>query len=169
MDEIGRGTSTYDGISIAWAVAEYLVTSEQKAKTLFATHYHELQKLEESYPKKIKNYQVAIEDNNGEPVFLHKVIKGGASHSFGIAVAKLAGVPEIVTKKAMEILEILESKVLKSDQAEVFVNENINKKINKHSDTKILKVLNKINILELTPLQAQQKLSELKEISNEQN
>ncbi len=110
MDEIGRGTSTYDGISIAWAVAEYLVTSELQPKTLFATHYHELQKLAELYPEKIKNYQVAIENNNGEPVFLHKVIEGGANHSFGVAVAKLAGVPKIVTQNAVEILQKLEAK-----------------------------------------------------------
>lgn len=111
MDEIGRGTSTYDGISIAWAVAEYLVTEKSvAAKTLFATHYHELQALEERYPKKIRNYHVAVDNTSDVPHFLHKVMKGGASHSHGIAVAKLAGVPESVTEKAQKILSKLEER-----------------------------------------------------------
>jgi DNA mismatch repair protein MutS len=111
MDEIGRGTSTYDGISIAWAVAEYLVTEKSvAAKTLFATHYHELQELEDKFPNKIKNYQVAVDHESGQPKFLHTVIPGGASHSHGIAVAELAGVPEGVTKKARGILNDLERK-----------------------------------------------------------
>jgi DNA mismatch repair protein MutS len=114
MDEIGRGTSTYDGISIAWAVAEYLVhKNNPNAKTLFATHYHELQALTDSYPEKIKNYQVAIENKNGEPIFLHTVVEGGASHSFGVAVAKLAGVPKSVTQKSMEILSKLEGNIFR--------------------------------------------------------
>jgi DNA mismatch repair protein MutS len=109
MDEIGRGTSTYDGISIAWAVAEYLVTHFKPApKVLFATHYHELQDLENHYPQKIKNYSLAIADNRGAPIFLHTVLQGGASASFGIAVAKLAGVPNEVTQKAYAILATLE-------------------------------------------------------------
>jgi DNA mismatch repair protein MutS len=115
MDEIGRGTSTYDGISIAWAVAEFLVNSPNTdlkivgsgPKTLFATHYHELQDLETKFPERIKNYQIAVEENSGDPVFLHKVKKGGAGHSFGIAVAKLAGVPQEVCERAGEILNTL--------------------------------------------------------------
>lgn len=107
MDEIGRGTSTYDGISIAWAVAEYLI--KMGPKTLFATHYHELQKLEDEYPNKIKNLCVLANEKNGEPTFLHKVVDGRADHSFGIAVAKLAGVPEDVVKKANLILKKLET------------------------------------------------------------
>src|SRR5690606_29109615 len=99
MDEIGRGTSTYDGISIAWAVAEFLVTHYKiPPKTLFATHYHELQALEEKYPNKIKNFHMAVADDKGSPIFLHSLVPGGASHSFGVAVAKLAGVPdEVIT------------------------------------------------------------------------
>lgn len=159
MDEIGRGTSTYDGISIAWAVAEYLVTSEQSAKTLFATHYHELQKLAEVYPKRIKNYQVAIENNDGEPVFLHKVIEGGASHSFGVAVAKLAGVPKVVTQKAVEILHNLEQKV--------FHNSDFSNK-QKTSKEKIVQQLQKIDLENTTPVQALQLLVELqKQAKNE--
>ena len=108
MDELGRGTSTYDGISIASAIAEYIATNVQ-AKTLFATHYHELQDLENKYSQ-IKNYQVAVKHENGEPVFLHKVVPGGASHSFGINVAELAGIPREITEKAKELLNYLEGK-----------------------------------------------------------
>ncbi|HSX39262.1 MAG TPA: DNA mismatch repair protein MutS, partial [Candidatus Saccharimonadales bacterium] len=112
MDEIGRGTSTYDGISIAWAVAEYLVSHPKLTpKTLFATHYHELQKLEEKFPQKIKNYQVLVREHNGELIFLHTVAPGAASHSYGISVADLAGVPKEVTENAFKVLESLESKL----------------------------------------------------------
>jgi DNA mismatch repair protein MutS len=166
MDEIGRGTSTYDGISIAWAVAEYLVTSKQKAKTLFATHYHELQKLSEVYPDKIKNYQVAIEDNNGEPIFLHKVIKGGASHSFGVAVAKLAGVPGSVTQKAMNILNNLEKKVFHnndfSDGSNADKHTGENKKF-QNKNTNIQKQINDIDLENITPVKALQILAKLQD------
>lgn len=110
MDEIGRGTSTFDGISIAWAIAEYLVSNDSKIfpKTLFATHYHELQDLENKHPKKVKNYQMAILKNKPEPILLHKLIQGGAEHSYGIQVAKLAGLPEQVINKAQKILANLE-------------------------------------------------------------
>lgn len=113
MDEIGRGTSTYDGISIAWAVAEYLVSHfKPSPKVLFATHYHELQKLEESFPTKIKNYHLAVIENEGEPIFLHTVSTGGASASFGVAVAQLAGVPQEVISRAYDMLNNLEKKHL---------------------------------------------------------
>jgi DNA mismatch repair protein MutS len=109
MDEIGRGTSTYDGISIAWAVAEYLVkTRKTGPKTLFATHYHELQELERRYPKRIANMQMAVAQNGDGPVFLHTLVKGGASHSYGVAVAKLAGIPDSIIERAGEILLELE-------------------------------------------------------------
>ncbi|MBD3365867.1 DNA mismatch repair protein MutS [candidate division WWE3 bacterium] len=112
MDEIGRGTSTYDGISLAWSIASYLVTQKDlKPKTLFATHYHELCDLEKKFPDSIKNFQVLVqEDAEGEPIFLHKVTEGPAGHSCGIAVARLAGVPEEVTKKAEEVLKRLEGR-----------------------------------------------------------
>ncbi len=109
LDEIGRGTSTYDGVSIAWAVAEYLVTHWKKApKTLFATHYHELQDLQAQYPDRIYNAHMAVEDNQGKPIFLHRVVPGASSHSYGIAVAKLAGVPQEVITHAQERLAHLE-------------------------------------------------------------
>ncbi len=111
MDEVGRGTSTFDGISIAWAVVEHLVSKgKSHPKTLFATHYHELQSLGEVYPKKIKNFQVLVDGSGDDPVFLHKVVEGGADHSYGIAVAKLAGVPKGVVTRAGEILAQLESR-----------------------------------------------------------
>src|SRR5205814_1094190 len=111
MDEIGRGTSTYDGISIAWAVAEYLVTNSKiPPKTLFATHYHELQVLEEQYPSQIKNFHMSVASEKGEPIFLHTILPEGASHSFGVAVAKLAGIPELVIKRANELLKELEKR-----------------------------------------------------------
>lgn len=110
MDEIGRGTSTYDGISIAWAVAEYLISNKERPKTLFATHYHELQALEDRFPNQIHNFHMAVSDDRGEPVFLHTILPGGASHSFGVAVAKLAGIPEEVINRANELLGELKKK-----------------------------------------------------------
>jgi DNA mismatch repair protein MutS len=108
LDEIGRGTSTFDGLSIAWAVAEYLHNSpEHSAKTLFATHYHELTELAENLPG-AKNYQILAAETGGEIVFLHKLQKGKASKSYGIAVAQLAGLPQSVISRAKEVLEKLE-------------------------------------------------------------
>ncbi len=108
LDEIGRGTSTFDGLSIAWAVAEYLHNSpEHSAKTLFATHYHELTELAENLPG-AKNYQISATEKDGEVVFLHKLIKGKASKSYGIAVAKLAGLPVKVIERARDVLAKLE-------------------------------------------------------------
>jgi DNA mismatch repair protein MutS len=108
LDEIGRGTSTFDGLSIAWAVAEYLHNSaEHSAKTLFATHYHELTELAENLPG-AKNYQLTATEHNGDVVFLHKLQKGKASKSYGIAVAKLAGLPAPVIERAKDVLARLE-------------------------------------------------------------
>jgi DNA mismatch repair protein MutS len=108
LDEIGRGTSTFDGLSIAWAVAEYLHNSaEHSAKTLFATHYHELTELAENLPG-AKNYQITATEKDGEVVFLHKLREGKASKSYGIAVAKLAGLPVGVIERAKSVLEKLE-------------------------------------------------------------
>jgi DNA mismatch repair protein MutS len=108
LDEIGRGTSTFDGLSIAWAVAEYLHNSpEHSAKTLFATHYHELTELAEKLPG-AKNYQVLATEKNGEVAFLHKLQSGKASKSYGIAVARLAGLPANTIARAKEVLSKLE-------------------------------------------------------------
>jgi len=107
LDEIGRGTSTYDGISIAWAMVEYLHESQLRAKTLFATHYHELNEMENSFPR-VKNYNVSIKEMNNKVIFLRKLKRGGSEHSFGIHVAKMAGMPRSVVKRADEILKELE-------------------------------------------------------------
>lgn len=152
MDEIGRGTSTYDGISIAWAISEYLATHPQvSAKTLFATHYHELQKLEQLFPDRIRNYHMAIEEQNGTPLFLHTIVPGGASHSFGIAVARLAGVPEAVTKRATELLTQLELESVAT-----------NTEASPVPQSEVLQTIKQTDVLSLTPLQALNLLDELK-------
>lgn len=196
MDEIGRGTSTYDGISIAWAVAEYLTTSfKPSPKTLFATHYHELQELEHTYPKAIKNFHMAVAGNSTEPIFLHTLLPGGASHSFGVAVAKLAGIPEEVVGKATEMLHNLEQRnnqsVVIPAKAGIQEKEwtqdpsilagwqtrddkNLHSELVSESQTTvssqlsllshlIQKELEKIDIANITPLEAMNKLAELKE------
>jgi DNA mismatch repair protein MutS len=165
LDEIGRGTSTYDGISIAWAVAEYLVASKQNPKTLFATHYHELQVLEEQFPQKIKNFHMSVSNENGEPVFLHTIAAGGASHSFGVAVAKLAGIPQEVVERSKILLEELEKRSEVSDESpstllrdKSFTPQQINL-----ADHIIHKELEQIDISQMTPLEAMNKLAALKE------
>lgn len=162
MDEIGRGTSTYDGISIAWAVAEYLAAHfKTPPKVLFATHYHELQALEEHYPI-IRNFHMAVTDDHGTPVFLHAILPGGASHSFGVAVAKLAGVPEEVVEKAQEILSNLEKRNLEKKEKPLRIEyrEPAMATIAEHI---IHKELENIDISSLTPLQALNKIADLKE------
>ncbi|HNY14662.1 MAG TPA: DNA mismatch repair protein MutS, partial [Bacteroidales bacterium] len=107
LDEIGRGTSTYDGISIAWAMVEYLHENRMRAKTLFATHYHELNEMENSFSR-VKNFNVSIREMNKKVIFLRKLKRGGSEHSFGIHVAKMAGMPKSVVNRADEILKELE-------------------------------------------------------------
>jgi DNA mismatch repair protein MutS len=151
MDEIGRGTSTYDGISISWAIAEFLVTDKKrKPKVLFATHYHELQSLEEKFPNQIKNYRVAVDDDKGKPVFLFTVERGAASHSFGIAVAKLAGIPNKILDSATEMLEKFES----THEGRMPKNEA------KKSDT-ITQKIESLDINVMTPVAALNALVEL--------
>jgi DNA mismatch repair protein MutS len=109
MDEIGRGTSTYDGISIAWAIAEYLHEHPiHHPKTLFATHYHELNEMTHRFPR-IQNFNVAVKEDKGNIVFLRKLVQGGSNHSFGIHVAQLAGMPAGVTQRATQLLGELEA------------------------------------------------------------
>ena len=110
LDEIGRGTSTYDGMSIAWAIVEYIHEHKEfHAKTLFATHYHELNDLEDLFPR-VKNYHVAVKEVDNKVIFLRKLLPGGVAHSFGIHVAKMAGMPQDVVKRAERILKQLEKK-----------------------------------------------------------
>jgi DNA mismatch repair protein MutS len=109
LDEIGRGTSTYDGISIAWSIAEYLHENPFRAKTLFATHYHELNELAEKF-NRVKNYHVATKELGSKVIFLRKLTVGGSEHSFGVHVAKMAGMPQQIVDRANEILTQLEQK-----------------------------------------------------------
>jgi DNA mismatch repair protein MutS len=118
LDEVGRGTSTFDGLSIAWSLAEYLHNSpDVAAKTLFATHYHELNELESRYPR-IKNFNVQVREFDGKVVFLRKLVRGGADHSYGIQVASMAGLPDVVIARARQILTNLESHTLEVDSAD---------------------------------------------------
>lgn len=109
LDEIGRGTSTFDGMSIAWAIVEYIHQHNQKAKTLFATHYHELNELEEIYPR-VKNYHISVKEVDNNVIFLRKLVPGGVAHSFGIHVARMAGMPKAVIDSAQRTLNMLEKK-----------------------------------------------------------
>ncbi len=153
LDEIGRGTSTYDGISIAWAVAEYLLTTHRKqAKTLFATHYWELTKLEHEFSH-AANFQTAVEETPSGIVFLRKIVRGGTDKSYGIHVAKLAGLPSKAIKRAEEMLKELEKKP--DSQLSLFLPTP--------QEHPVLTELKKIDLLNLTPLQAHHKLCELKE------
>ena len=108
FDELGRGTSTYDGISIAWAIVEYIHEHRARAKTLFATHYHELNEMQRSF-KRIVNYNVSVKEIDGKVVFVRKLVKGGSEHSFGIHVAKIAGMPHSIVDRANEVLKQLEA------------------------------------------------------------
>jgi DNA mismatch repair protein MutS len=107
LDEIGRGTSTYDGISIAWAISEYLHEHPGRPKTLFATHYHELNEMSETF-ERIKNYNVSVKELKDNVLFLRKLVPGGSAHSFGIHVAKMAGMPQQVVRRATKMMEKLE-------------------------------------------------------------
>jgi DNA mismatch repair protein MutS len=156
MDEIGRGTSTYDGISIASAIAQYIVTNkEHQAKTLFATHYHELQDLEEQYPGKIKNFHMEVLKDEHGPVFLHTLLKGGASASFGIDVAKLAGIPSEIVLQAKNMLTQLEKK-----QKDI---QTAGQQSDHKSDDRVLHELLHVDISHLTPIEALNTLARLQE------
>mgnify|MGYP002814780580 FL=1 len=162
LDEIGRGTSTYDGISIAWAITEYLHDHKSKPKTLFATHYHELNQMEESFDR-IKNFNVSIKEENNQILFLRNLVPGSSEHSFGIHVAKMAGMPKNVLDKANEMLKQLE---LSRSSKELVINKispqldffNINDPL--LDDLK--KEIEELNLDELTPIEALLKLNELK-------
>ena len=162
LDEIGRGTSTYDGISIAWAITEYLHDHKSKPKTLFATHYHELNQMEESFDR-IKNYNVSIKEEKNQILFLRKLVAGSSEHSFGIHVAKMAGIPKNVLDKANDMLKQLE---LSRSSKELVINK-ISPQLDffNISDPKfdeLKKDLDGINLDELTPIEALLKLNELK-------
>ncbi|MBO7428666.1 MAG: DNA mismatch repair protein MutS [Paludibacteraceae bacterium] len=172
FDELGRGTSTYDGISIAWSIVEYIHEHPKaKAKTLFATHYHELNEMEKLFPR-IKNYNVSVKEVDGKVIFLRKLVRGSSEHSFGIHVAKLAGLPNKVVNRANEILEQLEvgnSKSPISDGSKPAKKkpEAVQLSLFQLDDPILEAVRDEINHLDinnLTPIEALNKLNEIKKI-----
>ncbi|HHW70527.1 MAG TPA: DNA mismatch repair protein MutS [Clostridiales bacterium] len=168
LDEIGRGTSTFDGLSIAWAVVEYICESKNiGAKTLFATHYHELTELEGQY-KGVKNYKIAVKEYGDDIIFLRKIMKGSADKSFGIQVAKLAGLPNPVVERAKIILEQLESADVHNVQKKKDI-PNHQLTFFDSTPTKIEKILKKVDIVNITPLEALNILNELVEEVKIQN
>jgi DNA mismatch repair protein MutS len=172
LDEIGRGTSTYDGISIAWSIAEHLHNAPQQPKTLFATHYHELNELEEKF-ERAKNYHVTNKEVGNKIIFLRKLARGGSTHSFGIHVAKMAGMPPSLINRANEILAELEERSQKTEvggsQTGQVLREMKGPKMqlsifDAHSETfdQIRNMLEGIDINRLTPVEALLKLQEIK-------
>ncbi len=168
LDEIGRGTSTYDGISIAWSLVEYLHNHPTaRAKTMFATHYHELSDLE-SRLERVKNYNVSVTESNHKIVFLRKLQQGSSQHSFGIQVAKLAGIPDNIIKRSNEILRQLEVQRSKEDIQDSLKNmPKVEYQLNLFSaaDPRLIKVqeiLDQLDINTITPVEALLKLNELK-------
>jgi DNA mismatch repair protein MutS len=169
LDEVGRGTSTYDGLSIAWAVGEHL-HDVVKCKTMFATHYHELVELANE-KSNAANYHVAAREYGDDVVFLRKLIKGGTSHSFGIQVGKMAGLPELVVMRANEILKGLEKEnpqtrggvkmpetAKKSPQLDLFLQTET---------SKVEQLLKEIDINRITPLEALSLITKLKNMINQ--
>lgn len=169
LDEIGRGTSTYDGVSIAWAIAEYLHQHPTQAKTLFATHYHELNEMTLNF-ERIKNFHVSIQENKGNIIFLRKLVQGGSEHSFGIHVAKLAGMPSKVVNRASEILKTLEESRTNGsskDTIKKVTEENMQLSFFQLDDPvleNIREELTKIDINTLTPIEALMKLNTIKKM-----
>ncbi|WP_069132281.1 DNA mismatch repair protein MutS [Rhodohalobacter halophilus] len=189
LDEVGRGTSTFDGLSIAWSLSEYLHNKpEVAAKTLFATHYHELNELEERY-ERIKNFNVQVKEHDGKVIFLRKLVRGGADHSYGIQVANMAGLPDVVINRAKEILTNLESHTLdvshdgngamaqsaKKKEAAKKVTKEVEKQaelpqmtlFGSQMDPNVETLLNKLEAADpnrMTPIEAMLMLSELKRL-----
>ena len=166
LDEIGRGTSTYDGISIAWAIAEYLHQHPSKAKTLFATHYHELNEMSEQF-ERIKNFNVSVKETKDSVLFLRKLVEGGSAHSFGIHVAKMAGMPQFVIQKANKMLKKLEeshnviptAQVVKNVQKEMQLSFfDMNDPLLEELKEDLLS----LDINTLTPVEALMKLNEMR-------
>ena len=172
LDEIGRGTSTFDGVSLAWSIAEFLNQHSYKPKTLFATHYHELNELEDKFPG-IVNYYITTEEKRNKVIFLRKMKKGGSEHSFGIHVARMAGIPKSVLKRASKILTQLES-----ERASISPKDTLKKikpdlyqlnlfEINDPKTAEIIEGIHKLNIESLTPIEALMKLNEFKQVLEE--
>jgi DNA mismatch repair protein MutS len=172
FDELGRGTSTYDGISIAWAIVEYIHERPNcQPKTLFATHYHELNEMEKSYSR-IKNYNVSVKELEKKVIFLRKLVRGGSQHSFGIHVAKMAGMPKSVVNRADEILAQLEtdnrqSVVAGKNLEQVSQREGMQLSFFQLDDPVLVQIRDEIknaDLNNLTPIEALNKLNEIKRI-----
>ena len=178
FDELGRGTSTYDGISIAWAIVEYIHEQRGHAKTLFATHYHELNEMEESF-QRIRNYNVSVREANGKVIFMRKLVRGGSEHSFGIHVAKLAGMPSSIIQRANQILADLEQGArnqepvgnnqnkIGSGKAAVSAPSGMQLSFFQLDDPVLEQIRDEVKTLDinnLTPLEALNKLSEIKKL-----
>ena len=169
LDEIGRGTSTYDGISIAWSLAEFLYFSKEKPKTLFATHYHELNELAVKH-ERVKNYHIQTKEIDGNIIFLRKLVEGGSEHSFGIHVAKLAGMPKDIIVRAEKIMHELEQKSLEESNVKQRVKQMAEQtsyqlSIFDQTDPRIAALkseLEKLDVNSLTPMEALMKLNEWK-------
>lgn len=171
FDELGRGTSTYDGISIAWAIVEYIHEHPGHAKTLFATHYHELNEMEHTLAR-VRNYNVSVKEVNGKVIFLRKLVRGGSEHSFGIHVAKLAGLPTSIVERANQVLAGLESanannQVAKPLQQIGESREGLQLSFFQLDDPVLEQIRDEVTSLDinnLTPLEALNKLSEIKKL-----
>ncbi|MDE5608259.1 MAG: DNA mismatch repair protein MutS [Muribaculaceae bacterium] len=175
FDELGRGTSTYDGISIAWAIVEYIHQSKEKPKTLFATHYHELNEMERTFSR-VVNYNVSVKEINGKVVFLRKLQPGGSEHSFGIHVAKLAGMPRVIVERAGEVLRHLETSAERGntqglapapDMASIEAPAGVQLSFFQLDDPVLAQVRDEIlgtDINNLTPMAALNKLNDIKTI-----
>ena len=172
FDELGRGTSTYDGISIAWAIVEYIHENPKaRAKTLFATHYHELNEMEKTF-KRIKNYNVSVKEIDKRVIFMRKLVPGGSEHSFGIHVARMAGMPQSITKRADTILSQMENSNRRGDikkPIDDFVEKQEGYQLSFFQlDDPILsqvrdEIIN-LDVNNLTPIDALNKLNEIKKI-----
>jgi DNA mismatch repair protein MutS len=184
FDELGRGTSTYDGISIAWAIVEYIHENRGHAKTLFATHYHELNEMEKNFSR-IRNYNVSVREVDNKIIFMRKLIRGGSEHSFGIHVAKLAGMPSSIVQRANQILADMEGtnrqspiadiqhpisntqKNIGSGKATVTAPEGMQLSFFQLDDPVLEQIRDEVKTLDinnLTPLEALNKLSEIKKL-----
>jgi DNA mismatch repair protein MutS len=169
LDEIGRGTATYDGISIAWSIAEFLHNAPEQPKTFFATHYHELNELEQKLPR-VKNYHVTHKEIGNKIIFLRKLATGGSTHSFGIHVARMAGMPPELISRATDVLKQLEGKSGSKETAQAVKNLSLPKMqlsiFDAHSQTfeDIRRMLEGIDINRLTPVEALLKLNEIKNL-----
>ncbi len=174
MDEIGRGTSTYDGISIAWAIAEYLHNHPMQPKTLFATHYHELNRMSEEFPR-IHNFNVSVKENKDSVIFLRKLVPGGCEHSFGIHVAQLAGMPQTVLQKSRKLLRELEAtrdSYHIEESLRRVAEEDVQLSIFQLDDPLLDEIrsdLLQLDIDRLTPVEALMKLNEIKRLLEKNN